>query len=897
MPTDAIPTNSDTVPIGRPLALDTPSPTPPADLLAGRYQLVRLVGHGGMGDVYEAEQFSPVRRTVAVKLVRRGPDGDDIAPRLEAERQALARMAHPNIAVVHDAGTAPDGRPFVVMEFVSGSPITDYADAHRLGVAERVELVRTVCAAVQHAHQKGIIHRDLKPGNVLVAHTDAGPVPKVIDFGLAKAVRSPLTDARMTTAGTIVGTPLYMAPEQTDPAADVDTRADVFALGVILYELLAGTTPLDALSFQRADPVEQFRMIRTIAPPPPSTRAGATLAKQLRGDLDAVTLKALSRDPSDRYPTAAALADDLRRVLADEPVSIGRTTARTRAMRFIRRNRAAVATLVLVILALGTGVAGTTIGLFKSRRAEADTRAALEQVEEKSTALAAALARVEAEKAETAAALRREADERKRVSVARDQTREALMAATDLQSVALVLQAPSLTDADRARLTHLATLIDKLDADAVTQVERSAMLARVGFLYEKLGDQPKAADANARAVAAADLSGDPILRGGTRMKQARHFGLLGRLPEADAAYRAAVELFTPLADDPAATSGLIEAHEGLAQMHEKAGRYPEAVAESKKAIALAEAAKAAGRLHPDALQYLAQSHYHLGAAARNAGNGGESLAHIQAALAVYRSPEFKVDRAESIHSLAGAHLNLAPALSLLDRLPEAKAASLEAIRLAEDGLARYPGYIDLRMLLGTASNNLGGMYAIGGEYREALPHFQRGVEVLEPLAAGRAADRQAVAHYLAMGRFGRGMTRFHLGDAGGVEDVRKAVAAKTGPERLNLAMVAGTEAHRAGAAGVVAALAADLRNDPTPGAVERAAYLFALSTTLRQSDEEQAKNLAAAIAAIRLIPAADLPRAAVQNDPRLYAFRKRPGVADALAGKRPEEAPPPRVRN
>jgi serine/threonine protein kinase/tetratricopeptide (TPR) repeat protein len=346
----------------------------------GPYKLLQLIGEGGMGAVWMAEQQEPVRRAVALKLIRPGMDSRQVVARFEAERQALALMDHPNIAKVLDAGATDSGRPYFVMELVKGVPITDYCDRERLTPRERLGLLTPVCQAVQHAHQKGVIHRDLKPSNVLVACYDGRPVPKVIDFGVAKATGPRLTERTLfTQLGAVVGTLEYMSPEQAVlNQLDVDTRSDVYALGVLLYELLTGTTPLERQRVRRGDFLELLRAIREEEPPRPSTRltgSGETLpevaarrgmepvklARLVRGELDWIALKALEKDRNRRYESAGALARDLERFLADEPVHACPPSAGYRLRKFTRRHRRALVTaavIALVVLAAVAAVAG-----------------------------------------------------------------------------------------------------------------------------------------------------------------------------------------------------------------------------------------------------------------------------------------------------------------------------------------------------------------------------------------------------------------------------------------------------------------------------------------------------------------------------------------------------------
>jgi len=342
----------------------------------GPYHLLQKVGEGGMGEVWLAEQTEPVRRKVALKLIKTGMDTRQVINRFEAERQALALMDHPAIAKVYDAGETPWRLPYFAMEYVAGEPLTVYCDRHRLPMAPRLELFARVCEGVQHAHQKGIIHRDLKPSNVLVAMQDGKPVPKIIDFGVAKATAQRLTEKTMfTELGVLIGTLEYMSPEQADlTALGVDTRTDVYALGVMLYELLTGALPFESKALREAGYEEMRRRIREVDPPRPSTRVATLgsasaesarnratepgrLAGQLRGDLDWITMKALEKDRTRRYGSPAELAADLGRYERHEPVLAGPPGSGYRARKFVRRHRVGVAAGAVVILALaGFGI-------------------------------------------------------------------------------------------------------------------------------------------------------------------------------------------------------------------------------------------------------------------------------------------------------------------------------------------------------------------------------------------------------------------------------------------------------------------------------------------------------------------------------------------------------------
>ena len=464
--------------------------------MIGRYKLLQQIGEGGFGTVYMAEQQEPVRRKVALKIIKPGMDTKQVIARFEAERQALAMMDHVGIAKVLDGGATESGRPYFVMELIKGVPITDYCDANNLTTKERLELFQEVCSAVHHAHQKGVIHRDLKPTNVMVTLHDDRPVPKVIDFGIAKATQQRLSEKTLFTSyGQFIGTPDYMSPEQAALSGlDVDTRTDVYSLGVLLYELLTGTTPFDSSTLQQAAFDEFQRILREVDPPRPSTRIStmaessadmarhrgaepAGLAKLVRGDLDWIVMQALEKDRTRRYESASELANDVRRHLADEPVLASPPSAFYRLRKFARRNRVGVAAGAFMTFALLAGVAISTLGFVEARR---ERRLAVTEAE--NARLAEGRAREQRQIAETNAieaatqaqnALLAEERERQQREVAERKGAEAATQAARVSAVFGFLE-ETIASADPYGGASGLTVVDMLDA-AVERLDSGAL--------------------------------------------------------------------------------------------------------------------------------------------------------------------------------------------------------------------------------------------------------------------------------------------------------------------------------------------------------------------------------------------------------------------------------------
>lgn len=552
-------------------------PLPPQPLereRVGPYRLLERLGEGGMGIVYVAEQTEPVRRRVALKLIKGGMDSKELLGRFHSERQALALMSHPNIARILDAGSTEDGRPYFVMEYVKGIPLLDHCDRRQLSISERLELFVDVCEAVQHAHQKGVIHRDLKPSNILVEEMDGAATPKVIDFGVAKALHLKLSDFTVhTRLGGFIGTPEYVSPEQAEATAqDVDTRADIYSLGAVLYELLTGLRPFD---FREASFPEIQKTLAERDPKPPSSRVREgdeaalprarrrradpeTLHRKLRGDLDWIVMKALEKDRARRYSAASELAADIERHHAHQTV-LARPPSRTyRIGRFVRRHSLLLTVGTLAILALVAGTIGTSIGLVRARQ--------------------------EAERARVSAAIAEEVN-------------------AFLNEDLLAAVAPEEQGIDVTMREVLDTAAERIDGRFPDQPAVEASLRRtIGQTYGSLGVFDAAVP---HLLRAAELSEAAL---GPEHEDTREvyftlgsvYRAEGRLGEAERALNEVLSrgLAPPAPADPLSLVALEE----LALVHMRSGRHGEAEALYRQVIEAREAAS--GRDHPATIRAL-----------------------------------------------------------------------------------------------------------------------------------------------------------------------------------------------------------------------------------------------------------------------------------------------------
>jgi serine/threonine protein kinase/tetratricopeptide (TPR) repeat protein len=706
-------------------ALDTRDPGSPTtdDLVSerpgtaiGPYKLLQQIGEGGMGAVFMAEQTQPVQRMVALKIIKPGMDSRQVLARFEAERQALALMDHPNIAKVLDVGKTAAGRPYFVMELVKGVPITKYCDEHQLPPRQRLELFLPVCHAVQHAHQKGIIHRDLKPSNVLLASYDDVPVPKVIDFGVAKATGQRLTEKTMfTELGQLVGTLEYMSPEQAKlNSLDIDTRSDIYALGVLLYELLTGTTPFEKKRLRAAALDEILRIIREEEPPKPSTRLSTIeelpsiaarrglepkrLSGLVRGELDWIVMKALSKERNRRYETANGLVMELQRFLAGEPVLAAPPSARYRLGKLARKYRAVLATAAGIALLLVAGISVSTWQAVRAMKAEAQAlvaqQAEARRAESEALAKHEALAAAEGERKAREVAQKREAEtravlefvENKVFAAARPQGQEGGLG-RDVTLHRAIEQALPFVE----QTFHEQPLVE------------ARLRSTLGTSFWYLGEPRIAADQfqAARAIYAAHLGPDHPDTLASMMGLGNSYSDLGRYAEALKLNEETLALQKAKQgpDHPNTLNSALR----LANSYHRLGRHAEALKLYEETLTLQEAKL--GPDHPDTLR----SRTNLANSYATIGRLDAALKLQQETLALQKAklgPD-RLDTLRSMHSLA----------NIYDRLGR----QAEALRLREETLALQkaqvgPNHPDtLRSMM-----NLANSYATFGRLDDAL---------------------------------------------------------------------------------------------------------------------------------------------------------------------------------
>ncbi len=716
----------------------------------GPYKLLEQIGEGGMGTIWMAQQTEPVKRLVAVKLIKAGMDSKQVIARFEAERQALALMDHTNIARVLDAGTTQNGRPYFVMDLVKGVPITKYCDEHHLTPRERLELFLPVCQAIQHAHQKGIIHRDLKPSNVLVALYDGKPVPKVIDFGVAKAAGQSLTDKTLVTGfGNIVGTMEYMSPEQAEiNQLDIDTRSDIYSLGVLLYELLTGTTPFTMKDLEKAGMLEMLRVIREQEPTKPSTRLStaeglptlaanrgtepARLTKLVRGELDWIVMKCLEKDRNRRYETANGVMRDIERYLYDEPVTAGPPSAWYRLRKFSRRNRAAVLTVAAILFVLVAGIAGTTFGLIRAERR-----------------------RAEAEQARSdEATQRRIADaEKQRAEEAERQTLASYRASADDAIEQLIGAKPDLGPQEK---TYLKTTLERWQAFAARQGddERGQALRaeghhRVALLWSRLGRQDEARTEyetarDLRQKLAAAFPAVPQYQQDLAQTH-NNLGLqLARRSQIDAARtecQTARDLFQKLV---AAFPAVPDYQERLANAHYNVGRL------LLKGLGQSDAARTEYETARDLQQKLAKAFPAVPAYQQDLANTHCELGILLAGLGQIDAARIEYETARDLEQKLAAAFPAVPAYQmdlahthgnlgqLLARLGQSDAARTEyetARDLRQKVAAAFPAVPTYQLELAQAHGDLGILLAGLGQIDAARTEYETARDLEQKLAA------------------------------------------------------------------------------------------------------------------------------------------------------------------
>jgi serine/threonine protein kinase/tetratricopeptide (TPR) repeat protein len=764
----------------------------------GPYKLLQQIGEGGFGIVFMAEQDQPVRRRVAFKIIKPGMDSAQVIARFEAERQALAMMDHQNIAKVYDAGTTAAGRPYFVMELVQGVPITSYCDDNRLTVRERLGLFVAICKAVQHAHQKGIIHRDLKPGNVLVCLYDSEPVPKVIDFGVAKATEQNLTERSIFTQfGQVIGTFEYMSPEQAEMSQlGVDTRSDIYSLGVMLYELLTGSTPLQRHRFHEAGMAEVLRMVKEEEPPRPSARLSGSqevgkiaaarriepvkLAKALRGELDWVVMKCLEKDRTRRYDTANGLARDIERYLHDEPVEAGPPGAAYRLRKLTRKHRTAlgIASLVAMLLVLTGAVCAWQA--VRATLAEHRALAERDRAEQEKD-------RAEHERNRAEASFKMARDTVDRFFTQVGESAELKAHGTEKLRKDLL---------QNAKDFYERFIRDHLDAPEVRH-DLGLAQVRLAKIDEILGNYPAAQASSEKAI---EIFGD-LARAHPEASQyqpdlaAGYFALgtvyfdTGRSGKAEEAYQQALAIHEKLAADHPEVA---EHRRALAMTQSALGLLNSRFQQLEKAqvrleLALATLNQLVGKngAGPEDRHGLATVQQRLGAVYAERGQSLKAEAMLNAAASTYQAlvgdypdaPEYQHSLGSVYRALGGVYINN------LRQADKAEAALQQARQIFEKLAQDHPDTLEFVFDVGTCHANLAVAAEFAGQFEVALSQGQRAIDILEPvLARGYRRARSVILDarlYRATALVGRG-------DHVRATDEANAVAREEGLAPINL---------------------------------------------------------------------------------------------------------------